>query len=161
MAVSFEAATVQPQRASVLLGVSALVVACGCGQGSHELETAPVTGRVVMNGEPVTSGYIYTSPRRGRLATGKIDAGGTFSLGTYGKSDGAVIGEHAVMLAPIPRDEAPTPEGAIVPPKKYASASTSGIVIDVPPEGLTDFVIELQPDPNAQRAAPRGPQPIE
>jgi len=114
-----------------------------------------------LNGEPVTSGYIYTSPRKGRLATGKIREDGSFDLGTYGKSDGAIIGKHAVMLAPIPSNEGPTPEGAVVPPAKYASAPSSGLVVEVPPDGWTDYVIELQADPNARKAASRRPQPIE
>ena len=160
MAVTYSVAA--PLRASIVaVGAAVLIVVCGCGRPSYELETAPVTGRVVMNGEPVTSGYIYTSPRRGRLATSGINDDGSFSLGTYDKGDGAIVGEHAVMLAPIPSDEGPTPEGAVVPPERYAFASSSGLTIDVPPEGLTDYVIELQSDPEGPRKRPRGPEPIE
>lgn len=140
---------------------AALVVVGGCGRPAHQLETAPVTGWVILDGEPVTSGYIYTAPRKGRLATGKIASDGFFRLGTYKKADGATLGEHAVMLAPIPADEGPTPAGAVVPPARYASASSSGLTIDVPAEGLTDYHIDLESSPNDLRATPTGPQLIE
>ncbi|MEQ8849191.1 hypothetical protein [Botrimarina sp.] len=115
----------------------------------------------MLNGEPVTSGYIYTSPRKGRLATGSIEPDGSFQLGTYSKTDGAIVGRHAVMLAPIPSDEGPTPEGAVVPPAKYASASSSGLTIDVPPEGLTDHLFELEGSLEEATATSVHPGPIE
>lgn len=85
--------------------VLALLVA-GCGPGNR----APVKGKVVFNGQPVTEGAILLAPigetgESGAPANGIVQLDGTFSLGTDKDADGAAIGRHRVYYT------APSPTG--------------------------------------------------
>ena len=76
--------------------IACLGLACtGCGSG---LELAPVSGRVTMNGQPVTQGEITFVPHDGPPAMGTISADGTFQLTTLEAGDGAVLGQHQVTI---------------------------------------------------------------
>ncbi|MGE0378102.1 MAG: hypothetical protein AB7I48_16265 [Planctomycetaceae bacterium] len=76
--------------------------------GSSGLETAEVRGRVVMNGQPVTSGRVVFFPANpvgkgaGKPAQAMLDSDGEFDLRTYGRSDGAVIGDHRITVLSNP-----------------------------------------------------------
>ena len=80
-----------------------LVVAIACGFlvgcGSQP-QTFPVHGRVVFkDGTPVRFGSIETLSVEKRVnARGTIRPDGTFSLTTYENDDGAVPGEHRVVI---------------------------------------------------------------
>lgn len=128
-------------RAAGTIGFALAVV--GCGRG-YELDTARVSGRVTLDGEPLSAGYVMVLPAKGRTARGSIQPDGTFVLGSYGKSDGAQLGEHPVVVAPIPVDEGsgPRKRGPKIP-KRYRTASTSGLSLKVEPGGVDDWVIEL------------------
>lgn len=110
------------------------LVAClliGCG-GGDDFATAPVSGTVTMNGQPVTGGTITFVPLgegeaevTGKPASGAIQKDGSFTLSTYEEGDGAVIGKHRVMYAPPPPVATAVPEGghgAPSPPSPYAGA---------------------------------------
>src|SRR5687768_9930418 len=78
-------------RAVVHLSLTFLIalLAAGCGQtGGAKL--APVKGKVVANGQPVTGGSLLFAPTDGdiaRPATGAINPDGTFVLGTTDADD--------------------------------------------------------------------------
>lgn len=128
----------------------ALMVA-GCSGGGTP-ETAPVSGKVIFEGEPVTNATVTFTPEAGRPATGSIDGEGRFSLSTFRPNDGAVPGRHRVTFgstAEVPMPGTPEAKGAKADkppfPKRYAGLSTTDLEIDVPAEGLADLTIELQP----------------
>lgn len=75
------------------------LVTLGCGSGGPELGS--VTGKVTLDGKPVTNGLVTFMPvGGGRPATGKTDANGQYELlGVDGK--GAVLGQHRVAVTTL------------------------------------------------------------
>lgn len=59
---------------------------------------APVSGRITVSGQPVTTGVVWFYPQAGRAATGLIDADGRYTLGTFTRGDGALLGDHRVVI---------------------------------------------------------------
>ncbi len=114
-----------------LIGIA--IATLGCGGSSHELETAPVSGRVTLDGEPLASGYVFVTPSRGRGAKGAIQSDGTFVLGTYESADGAQVGTHSVTVSPIPQDEGAGRRVRVAIPRKYSRAKSSGLTFEVKP----------------------------
>lgn len=108
-----------------------ILAALGCGGSSHELETALVRGTVTLDGNPVTGGYVFIVPGKGRMAKGVIQSDGTFVMGTYESSDGVQVGTHPVIVTPVPADEGSGRQNAVPIPRKYAVASTSGLTCEV------------------------------
>ncbi len=68
--------------ASLLCGIA------GCRDGRPR--RVPVSGQVLIDGQPLTVGTIRVIPTDARAATGRIDAAGRFSLMTFDKDDGCV-----------------------------------------------------------------------
>jgi len=81
----------------LLFAASVLLIALpGCGPRLPE--TAPVSGRVTVNGEPVTEGKIIFYPEEGRPGMSEIAEDGTYRLTTFREHDGAVLGIHRVTI---------------------------------------------------------------
>jgi hypothetical protein len=81
-----------------LAGIALLTA--GCSGGGEP--TAPVSGKVTWNGEAVTSGIVSFSPMAaggagGKTASGVVQADGSYTLTTYTRDDGAVLGTHRVL----------------------------------------------------------------
>lgn len=126
----------------MVVAVLAAAILSGCGGGGYELDTAPVRGTVTVDGQPVTSGYVFVTPSQGRIAKGEIAEDGTFVLGTYTDDDGAQIGTHPAIVTPIPSfQEGGGPRTPSNIPARYGAASTSGLTITVEPKG--ENVVEL------------------
>lgn len=128
---------------------AAIVLAAlgGCGRPAG-VEFAPVTGRVIVNGQPLAAGTIHFIPDEskgtsGPMSTGVLQSDGSFALRGPGQHVGAMVGSHRVYLTlPLP-DLGPTPvvvDGEVVVqgpsrggaggaaaqiPKKYLRAETS------------------------------------
>ena len=98
-----------------------LVTLTGCGSG-HPASTYPVTGRVVFSdGTPLSTGgsvlWESVPDNPGELpfnASGAIQADGTLELTTFEEGNGAVAGEHRVLVRPK-RDVSDWAERGIVP----------------------------------------------
>jgi hypothetical protein len=129
-------------RPTALLAVFAVLVA-GCGKPAYQLETAPVRGKVTLDGQPLASGYVVVPTARGRMASGRIQPDGTFVMTTYDEGDGVQVGTHPVIVNELPPDEfAPASNQKRVPiPTRYTSAGTSGLTVDVKPD--EDNILEL------------------
>lgn len=83
-----------------------LILTSGCGDGATKLAVARASGRVVCDGQPVANASVLFNPNAagktalvGKQAYGNTDENGEFTLSTYGKHDGAVIGKHSVIVA--------------------------------------------------------------
>jgi hypothetical protein len=138
-------------RLRLLSSVVLLSLLAGCGGG--EFSTASVTGKVVMNGQPVTEGVITFAPlgdgksdEVGKPASGDVGPDGTFTLSTYEDNDGAVVGRHRVMYAlPLTPPEA-VPAGAHGGPVQqqspYAGAKVLTPEVEVK-SGDNNFEIEI------------------
>jgi hypothetical protein len=124
-----------------LAGVALLVA--GCSEGGKP--TAPVSGKVTLDGEAVTSGVLTFSPvasgaEAGKGASGVIQSDGSYTLTTYAAGDGAVIGTHRVLY---------TASGGASSEEDTASADASDSEHDEGPPaspyaGLTPKVSEVE-----------------
>ena len=116
-------------RASRLALAVAGVLLVGCGDGRPRI--VPVSGRVMMNGMPLTGhvGFVRVVPAGARAATGRIDpADGRFSLTTYVANDGCVEGTHPVAV--IVNTTIGNQLVWIVP-ERYGNDATSGLTVDI------------------------------
>lgn len=132
--------------------ISGLATVAGCGGSEDRLETAPVTGTVTYNGDTLKIGSLLFVPvGGGPTAEANIEADGTFEMGTYDLDDGAVIGQHKVMITAITAPGGSgLPEDVIdgdgapvwVIPEFYGNLEKSGLVVDVKSgENEVDFVL--------------------
>jgi len=149
-------------KALATLGMSiAVVMMAGCGSGGGK-NTHTVKGKVTFSdGSPLTKGIVvFASP--GGVAQGEIQSDGSYSLGSYGSSDGAPAGDYVVYLSgPIfgPPEDAgssePAEEGAemytegmedqfgeALVHRKFSEPNTSGLSCNV--SGATTFDITVE-----------------
>jgi hypothetical protein len=112
-----------------------ILIAAGCGD-NHPARV-PVSGQVLIDGQPLTCGTVTFIPTGHRASQGAIDANGHFTLSCYAANDGAVLGKHKIEVAArkmvnptLVRWEAP---------KKYQDQSTSGLTQEI--TGPTDDVV--------------------
>lgn len=120
-----------------------LALASGC---SSQLETYKVNGRVEFeNGRPVVVGLVECLSLEHQLnARGTIREDGTFSLTSFEEGDGAVAGKHKCVVIQMVIGEnikGHRPSTVGVVDSKYASYQTSGLEIDVSPDGDNKCVL--------------------
>jgi hypothetical protein len=98
--------------------------ATGCGDGLPP--RVPVSGKITIDGQPVTFGSIRFVPAEGgRLATGQIEKDGSFTLTAYKLNDGCVPGTHRVAVYSV--EEVNDTMGRWYVPRKYSVANSSGL----------------------------------
>lgn len=128
-----------PSRRFLLL--CPLLVCCaaaGCGDGRPA--RVPVSGKVLIDGQPLNYGAVRFTPADGRPATGELGPDGSFTLTTFESGDGAAPGTHAVTVHPA--EQLSSDRMRWHAPKKYQSVKTSEISRTI--DGPTDaIVIEL------------------
>ncbi len=131
----------------VALLIGTLLLLSGCRSDEY----APVRGKVMYRGTPLTFGSVMFQPEAGQPAYGYIQKDGSFYLSTNGDGDGARIGPNKVRVACFETQQ-PQPDGTIkdepglgptLIPTKYNSFEHSGLVVEVPPEGTSELVLEL------------------
>jgi len=137
------------RAAGVLLLLGAIA---GCGTGGK----ARVTGKVTVNGKPVTGGLISFTPvadqkEPGKPASGEVQQDGTYTLGTESKGDGVVAGKHSVRYTPpsIPYPEGREPRPGEAPPKSGFEGlvpKTQQVEVQV---GTNSVDIDLVPGPRS------------
>jgi hypothetical protein len=115
------------------LALLAALNGCSRRQG---LETAPVSGKVTYRGKPLPNGTVMFVPGEGPAATGEIRPDGSYTLGTYTATDGAVLGNHKVSITALqnvgealPEQRSPTPSSLL--PAKYLNHENSGLTAEV------------------------------
>ena len=128
-----------------MLGLFAYLV-CGCGSDRPKL--VPASGVIFFDDKPLTSGHIMFQPQRGRGAIADIQADGTFKMSSFSQFDGVTVGQHRVSVSS--NAEGGVDEfgeeyaGKSLIPRAYTNFRSSGITVDVPPEGIDNIVIELE-----------------
>jgi hypothetical protein len=108
------------------LALGALLLA-GCGDGRPK--RVPVSGRVLIDGRPLKVGFVQVVPQGNRPANSALDDEGRFNLSTFEENDGCVLGKHRVAVIGN-KSISPTALRWFAP-KKYMSAATSGLMIEV------------------------------
>jgi hypothetical protein len=151
--------------ASFLKAAAALLVCAilgvGCSKKEKALPVYPVTGTVTYENKPVEGAtVVFRNPAEptSKVATGRTDANGRFTLMTYKEGDGAVAGDHEVTVTKFTSQasgEKLTMEDAAKQksspaksqseiPLKYSNAKTSKLKFTVSKSGDNDFKIELK-----------------
>ena len=115
-----------------------IVVEIGCGDGRPT--RLPVSGRVLIDGVPLTKGNIKFVPANGRPSVGKIGEDGRFTLTCYEGDDGALLGKHRVQVASN-RIIGDSKIEWYAPPS-YADFRTSGLEVEIT-KPTDDLKIEL------------------
>ena len=121
------------RRSTILFATLVLLAGCSDGKPTR----VPVSGKVLIDGQPLTLGSIAFVPQGARPSGSAIDKNGHFELSCYGHGDGAVLGAHRVMVTGAQHIS----ETAIrwEAPKMYADINTSGLVENV--DGPADDVV--------------------
>lgn len=124
------------------LVVLIVLAIAGCDSGRS---LAPVKGKVLLDGQPLTTGLLVAIPPAGRGANGQIQSDGTFELSTNGDGDGAAIGTHKIAVIAYDGEPGAGPEagyGKLLVPKRYVNPETSGLKVEVKPD--EDNYLELR-----------------
>lgn len=101
-----------------------LVGHVGCGSGGPE--TATVSGKVTLDGQPVPKGTISFVPQRGKSVRASIGEDGTFEL-----EDGATIGYYQVAIISREGGEEEDTTPIYLVPRHYGLPGSSGLTFDV------------------------------
>ena len=124
---------------SVLFGL-AVMATTGCH--SDRLPTYPVSGTIqYADGKPVTFGYVeFYCQTHDITARGPIAEDGSFQLSTFQPDDGAVAGQHQVIVTQVLMPQPVVEPGATAArqhqhdrhlPQRYASFATSDLRCEV------------------------------
>jgi hypothetical protein len=118
-----------------------LMAAAGCAkQDPNRLPVFPTKGQVTFQGRPAAGALVVLHPK---VATPQnesirprayVKEDGTFELSSYESSDGAPVGDYAVVLVwpkTIKSANGEAGPGPNVLPPKYARAETSPTVIKI------------------------------
>jgi len=142
-----------------VVALALLVAAVGCS-GSDHAPTAPVSGTVTLDGEPVAKGTIVFEMAGSRPATGRIENGKIVDVTSYEKGDGAAVGQNQVGIGIVEEAAAAASEatdpgqaGAITDmnymsgksliPPKYNNPAESGLTAEVTADGPNEFTFEI------------------
>ena len=121
--------------AKAALLVATCLAAGGCNDGRPD--RVPVSGQVLIDGQPVTFGHVRFVPDGARPSGGEIGPDGRFTLTCFDGQDGAVPGKHRVEV--VSREQIGADSAKWFVPKKYLSIQTSGLEVEV--TGPTDSVV--------------------
>jgi len=125
----------------LLLAGLLIVTMIGCSDGRPQ--RVPVSGQVLIDGVPLTYGYVRLIPEDARPAWAQIGSDGCFTLKTFEDGDGAVLGTHPMTI--MAGEQLSETKIRWHAPKKYADPATSGLTATI--DGPTDsLVIELSWD---------------
>ncbi|HPP51834.1 MAG TPA: carboxypeptidase-like regulatory domain-containing protein [Thermoguttaceae bacterium] len=145
-------------RAIFLLSVFTLTVVLPFGCGPKRPKTVQVTGKVTYKGQPLEGARVMFHTQGGPPATGTTDKEGRFRLETFSTEDGALIGEHTVIISkyvPVPNGAASSsgapddmrgpgpPRIRQLVPARYTTPATSPLKAKVTAEGPNDFTFDL------------------
>ncbi len=104
-----------------------LVTAGGCRDGRPTV--VKVSGRVLIDDKPLTTGVVRVVPADAAPASGEIRPDGTFTLSTFRPGDGCVPGEHPVAVVAIKTLSSSAIQFFV--PKKYVDHVTSGKTVNI------------------------------
>jgi hypothetical protein len=134
-------------------GACLLVVIAGCGKS--KLQTVPVQGKVTWQGKPLANADIAFHPQKlavdgpHRLAIGKSDAEGQYTLSTIMNGDGVQPGEYAVVIVVREGGRIVDAGENLKPspiPSSYTAVSTTPLKASIPADasGPLEFNFEIK-----------------
>jgi hypothetical protein len=123
--------------------------ACHCGCSGNLVPTYPAGGQVVFSdGKPLPGGNIEFAPQEGTVRTSAramIQEDGTFRLTTFEDGDGAIEGQHRVLIIPARQREDRNARFAWSVDPKYQSFDTSELEATVLPDTENEFKFVVHP----------------
>jgi hypothetical protein len=115
----------QPRRCLTLGAIAAALMLAGSGCGSGAAKLYKVSGKVTLDGAPVSEATVEFEPidptGGQKTASGRTGSDGTFSLTTNTSGDGAMAGKYKVAIKKLKASEgafAQRPEGDPGNPKQ-------------------------------------------
>jgi hypothetical protein len=113
-----------------------LLLGLGCGGGSSPT-LYPVSGKVTVDGAPLTGGNVTYVPFEGeqnvgKLTNGQIDSNGNYTVSTDGRS-GAPAGTFHAVVTPVMMPSGNSKAPPMPFNKKYREAKTTTMSIEVVP----------------------------
>jgi hypothetical protein len=127
------------------------VILAGCGESGAA--KAPVKGKVVANGQPVTGGRLTFAPADAAnvavSVVGQIQSDGTFVMSTDREGDGVAIGKHQLTYSAPDAQVTETTDGSdpLVKQSPYAGMVVQQSAVEIKP-GQNELTIELIRGPN-------------
>lgn len=124
----------------------------GCNGATQRPKVVEVKGQVFLGEQPLAFGQVIFQPiQGGQPASGEINSNGSFSLGTFKETDGAIVGRHKVRVVAYSSQDPDNPReeisgdalGDLLIPSRYASFATSGIEVSVLESGNAPFILKL------------------
>lgn len=120
-------------RIAFVASIAIVLVGCGDGRPAR----VAVSGKILIDGEPLKLGLVQFVPEGSRPSASKIGPDGSFTLTCYDGGDGIVPGTHRVMVSS--KEMISESKAKWHAPPKYADFRKSGIsfVITEPTDDLT------------------------
>jgi hypothetical protein len=125
----------------ILVVLFAVTTTIGCGGNRPSLKK--LSGRVLLDGKPLTKGSVRIAPADMRPAYGNLDSEGRFTLTTYDIGDGVAYGTHPVAVSSFEvrgPDDRQVREWFI--PPKYGDAKSSGLTATID-DDTEELLLEL------------------
>lgn len=154
--VEVEMATLASRLIGRMCLAGCVVALSSCGKAAGQREVFPTTGELFIQGEPAEGATVAFHPTTGSIDEwpqgyphAKVEAGGKFSMSTYGDKDGCPPGTYRVVVF---WKQSP-PEGEDVDEEaetvdrlggRYASAESSQAEVTVNAEPTTLSRIDLK-----------------
>jgi|SRR6516162_11517944 hypothetical protein len=136
--------------ASILAVLSLTALLAGCGGGTY-----PVEGQIVWkDGSPAKelkgSFVLFELPEQKTSARGMIEEDGSFRLTTNKPNDGALPGEHTVLIVEVGRQHLGGPDSSALAPgvmdARFSDPRTSGLKATVKP-GVNKIMLTVYHPP--------------
>ena len=134
----------------------AFAISCGCSESSKPYKTAPVSGVIKLDGQPLAAARVTFMPlpdgqstrQSGPEAAGETDAAGRYSMTTVFGDSGASIGKNRVMVStrkteldPTNPDRSKEVAKERVPGKYFTDQAP--LIFEVLPDGSKSADFEL------------------
>lgn len=124
------------------------IIAVGCGSGEERPQTSKTEGTVTFDGKPLEAASVSFIPESGRPASGFTDASGRFVLTTFGSEDGAIVGQHTVIISKV-KSEAKDQNDIYakqksVIPEKYSDIKKTELTATINSDGANDIKLDLK-----------------
>lgn len=120
----------------------------GCGGSKYPL-CIPVSGKVLLNKQPVAEAQVTFHPKNGTLTTLPMaitNEKGEFTLTTFTERDGAPEGDYVVTVELkqlVQQGEERTRSGRNLLPGVYANSKKSALKATVKPGNTAPIIVEL------------------
>ena len=143
------------EKLGTMFGVWCAILVCTVGCNKQP-QLAPVHGTITLAGKPIGPGNILFIPNvaegtKGKAASGSFETDGQYFLTTFREGDGALVGDHTVVITP--RAVGAEPGGEVATrtklppiPRRYSRAAQSGLSATVREGANTiDFPLSIRP----------------